>query len=55
MPGLPLPQVVGPFSVYDFRAFADLPLVDMQLWHGLRAARQSAAAAKEDYQDARVW
>jgi outer membrane protein TolC len=53
MQGLPLPQVVGPFSVYDFRAYADLPIVDMQLWHGLRAARQSTAATKEDYQDAR--
>ena len=43
---VPLPQVVGPFSVYDSRAFADLPIVDMQLWHGLRAARQSTAASK---------
>jgi outer membrane protein TolC len=53
MRGLPLPQVVGPYSVYDFRAYADLPLVDMQLWHGSRAAKQSTAATKEDYQDAR--
>ena len=52
MRGLPLPQVVGPYSVYDFRAFADLPIVDMQLWHGLRAARHRRGA-KEDYQDAR--
>jgi len=53
VPGLPLPQVVGPYSVYDARAYADQPIVDMQLWHGLRSARQSTAAAREDYQDAR--
>ena len=48
-----VPQVVGPFSVYDARAYADQSIVDMQLWHGLRSAKQSTAAAKEDYQDAR--
>jgi outer membrane protein TolC len=53
IPGLPLPQVVGPFSTYETRAYADQPIVDMQSLHTLRSARQSAAAAKSDYQDAR--
>jgi outer membrane protein TolC len=53
IPGLPLPQVVGPFSTYGARAFADQPIVDMQLLHSLRSARLSTAAARSDYQDAR--
>jgi len=51
--GLPLPQVVGPFSTYDARAYADQRIVDLQSLHALRSARQSAAAARSDYQDAR--
>jgi outer membrane protein TolC len=50
---LRLPQVVGPFGTYEARAYADQPLVDMQLLHGLRSARQSTAASRDDYQDAR--
>jgi len=53
IPGLPLPQVVGPFSTYGARAFADQPIVDLQLLHSLRSARLSTAAARSDYQDAR--
>jgi outer membrane protein TolC len=53
VPGLPLPQVVGPFSTYEARAYADQPVVDIQSLHALRSARQSTAAAKSDYQDAR--
>ena len=52
-PLLHLPTVVGPFSTYDARAYADQPLVDLQLLHGLRSARQSTAASRDDYQDAR--
>jgi outer membrane protein TolC len=53
VPGLPLPQVVGPFSTYDARAYADQRIVDLQSLHALRSARQSVAAARSDYQDAR--
>jgi outer membrane protein TolC len=53
VPGLPLPDVVGPFSTYDARAYVDQPIVDLQALHTLRSAKQSAAAAKSDYQDAR--
>ena len=52
-PLLHLPQVVGPFSTYEARAYADQPLVDMQLLHGLRSAKQSTAASMDDYQDVR--
>ena len=48
-----LPPVVGPFSTYEARAYADQPIVDMQSLHALRSARQSTAASKDDYQDAR--
>ncbi|HVJ04437.1 MAG TPA: TolC family protein [Candidatus Saccharimonadales bacterium] len=53
VPGLPLPQVVGPFSTYEARAYAEQPIVDLQSLHALRSARQSTASAKSDYQDAR--
>jgi outer membrane protein TolC len=53
IPGLPLPQVVGPFSTYGARAYADQSIVDLQSLHALRSARLSSAAAKSDYQDAR--
>jgi outer membrane protein TolC len=53
IPSLPLPQVVGPFSTYDAHAYIDQPLIDMQLLHGLRSAKQSSLSAKADYQDAR--
>lgn len=51
--GLPLPDVVGPFSTYEARAYVDQPIVDIQSLHSLRSAKQSASAAKSDYQDAR--
>jgi outer membrane protein TolC len=53
VPGLPLPKVVGPFSTYEARAYADQPLVDLQSLHALRSAKQSTASAKSDYQDSR--
>ncbi len=51
VPGVP--QVVGPFSTYEARAYADQPIIDLQSLHTLRSARQSTASAKSDYQDAR--
>jgi outer membrane protein TolC len=52
-PGIPLPEVVGLFSTYDFRAYGDQQIVDMQALHGLRSARLSTSAARADYQNAR--
>jgi outer membrane protein TolC len=53
VPGLPLPDVVGPYSTVEARAYADQPIVDLQALHTLRSARQSTGAARLDYQDAR--
>jgi len=53
IPGLPLPQVVGPFSTYDARAYADQTVVDLQSFRGARAAKLNSGAAASDYQDAR--
>ncbi|PSH05348.1 MAG: hypothetical protein CXZ00_01240 [Acidobacteria bacterium] len=52
-PRVPLPEVVGPYSTYETRAYADQAIVDLQALHQFRATKQSAAAAKSDYQDAR--
>jgi outer membrane protein TolC len=48
-----LPEVVGPFSTYETRAYADQPIIDLQALHSLRASRLNSTAAKSDYQDAR--
>jgi outer membrane protein TolC len=48
-----LPQVVGPFSTYDARAYADQVVVDLQSLHASRSAKLSITAAGSDYQDAR--
>jgi len=53
VPGIPLPDVVGPYSTYEARAYAEQSIVDLQALHTLRSARQSTAAARSDYQDAR--
>jgi outer membrane protein TolC len=53
IPGLPLPQVVGPFSTYDARAYADQMVVDLQSLHASRSAKLANVAADSDYQDAR--
>ncbi|MGA3125977.1 MAG: TolC family protein [Candidatus Korobacteraceae bacterium] len=53
IPGLPLPQVVGPFTTYDARAYGDQVVVDLQSLHASRSAKLSITAAGADYQDAR--
>jgi len=53
VPGLPLPDVVGPYSTYEARAYADQPIMNLQTLHTLRSARLSTASARSDYQDAR--
>ena len=50
-PGLPV--VVGPFSYYDFRLFANQSLVDRQAYHAWKASQSQEQAAKLDYQDTR--
>lgn len=47
------PQVVGPFSNYDFRVYAQQNIVDFQSLHGLKASERALDADKLDDQDAR--
>jgi outer membrane protein TolC len=47
------PDVVGPFSNYDFRIYAQQNIVDLQSYRGLRASERALDASKMDLQDAR--
>lgn len=47
------PEVVGPFSNYDFRVSADQNIVDLQSYHNWKASQHSLEASKLDYQSAR--
>ncbi len=51
LPGLP--AVIGPFSNYDFRFYADQNIVDLQSFRGWKASERALDASKMDYQDAR--
>jgi outer membrane protein TolC len=51
LPGMP--EVVGPFSNYDFRIYAQQNIVDLQSLHGLRASERAVDADKMDLSDAR--
>ncbi len=52
-PGVPIPAVVGPFSNYDFRGYAEQPLLDLRAYHGWKAAEKQQQAARLEYQDVR--
>ena len=47
------PQVVGPFSNYDFRLYAQQNVVDLESRYGLKASERAVDAGKLDYQDTR--
>lgn len=51
LPGAP--AVVGPFSNFDFRVYADQPVLDLQSWHTWKSAQQQVEVTRRDYQDAR--
>lgn len=51
LPGMP--EVVGPFSNYDFRVYAQQNVVDLQSYRSYKASQQALAAGKLSYQDAR--
>jgi len=53
VPGLPIPNVVGPFSNYDFRIYAQQNVVDLASYRALKASEQTLEAGKLDEQDAR--
>jgi outer membrane protein TolC len=52
-PGLNFPSVVGPFNVFDARAYVTQSVLDLQLKNTERAARQNVKAAQLNYQDSR--
>ncbi len=47
------PAVVGPFSNYDFRIYAEQPVLDLRAWHRWKAGGLNEEAARENYQDVR--
>ena len=51
VPGVP--EVVGPFSNYDFRLYADQNILDLQSYRNWKASERLLEAGKLDYQDAR--
>lgn len=48
-----VPEVVGPFSNFDFRVYADQNIVDLQSYRAWKASERALDAGKLDYQDAR--
>jgi outer membrane protein TolC len=53
LPGIPIPKVVGPFSNYDFRVYAQQNVVDLESYRGLKASERALDAGKMDDRDAR--
>jgi outer membrane protein TolC len=53
VPGLPLPNVVGPFSNYDFRIYAQQNVIDLASYRTFKASELSVNAGKLDERDAR--
>jgi outer membrane protein TolC len=49
LPGAP--EVVGPFSNYDFRLYADQTLIDRRATHALRASDRQEQSLKLSYED----
>ena len=47
------PSVVGPFSNYDFRIYAQQNVVDLQSYHGLKASERALDSGRMDERDAR--
>jgi outer membrane protein TolC len=51
LPGMP--EVVGPFSNYDFRIYAQQNVIDLASYRTMKASEHTLAAGKMDEQDAR--
>lgn len=51
LPGIP--EVVGPFSNYDFRIYAQQNVIDLQSYRGLKASERALDAGRMDERDAR--
>jgi outer membrane protein TolC len=53
VPGIPIPAVVGPFSNYDFRVYAQQNVIDLESYRNLKASEKAVDAGRMDLQDAR--
>ncbi len=53
VPGLPLPSVVGPFSNYDARIYAQQNVLDLAAYRNFKASETAVEANKLDERDAR--
>jgi outer membrane protein TolC len=51
LPGMP--EVVGPFSNYDFRVYAQQNVVNFESYHGLKASERALDAGRMDERNAR--
>jgi outer membrane protein TolC len=51
LPGVP--EVVGPFGLYEARFYVDQPLLDLQSYHNLKAGEKQVQVAQRSYQDTR--
>ncbi|HJV66007.1 MAG TPA: TolC family protein [Geomonas sp.] len=47
------PSVVGPFTTWDFRAYADQSIIDLQAYHQIKASDKEKQARVQDYRDVR--
>ncbi|HEV2485828.1 MAG TPA: TolC family protein [Terracidiphilus sp.] len=52
-PGIPFPSVVGPFSNYDFRIYAQQNVIDLASYRTFKASEHAVEAGKMDDRDAR--
>lgn len=53
MPGFPLPSVVGPFSNYDARIYAQQNVLDLATYRNFKASESAVESSKLDERDAR--
>ncbi len=53
LPGIPIPSVVGPFSNYDFRMYAQQNVIDLASYRNWKASEMAVEADKMDLADAR--
>ncbi|HJV35557.1 TolC family protein [Geomonas sp.] len=47
------PSIVGPFTTWDFRAYADQSIIDLQAYHQIKASGKDKQARVQDFRDVR--
>jgi outer membrane protein TolC len=48
-----VPEVVGPYSTYDFRVFYSQPVLNLESYHDWKSSEKQEQASRLDYQDTR--